>query len=163
MQYVKGYKRIPFKDYTSLHRDVRFCACPHHHAKIVDYGWFALAAAHLLRSRLDSLQSFLLMLTDEIRFMSLGHLEPAFFNGDSLNGGTVRMHTSPASSYLEPIMTASDLASFADAPLLRYHIMVLVQEEHKKVSGYSATRKALADLANVLPLGCWIQLACVLL
>ena len=78
------------------------------------------------------------------------------------------MQTSPATSYLEPIMTASDLASFAHAPLLRCHIMVLVQEEHKKnVSGYSATRKTLVDVAKVLPLGrCWmlqLPLACVLL
>ena len=105
----------------------------------------------MLGSCLDSFQSFLLMLKDEIRHMSLGYVEPDFFNGDSLNARSISMQRSSSTSYLQPIMTASVLDKLIQAPLLRRHLSILVRDELSEGVEYPAIRQSLVDTAAKLP------------
>ncbi|CAE7665179.1 unnamed protein product [Symbiodinium sp. CCMP2456] len=104
------------------------------------------AAAHLLCSHTDSLQSYFLMLKDEIRYISLGHLEPELFNGDILNIRSVSMHRGSAMPTFQPIMVDSVLDSFVHAPLLREHMFGLMRNELNE--GYCETRKAIVQVVE---------------
>eukprot|EP00439_Symbiodinium_sp_Y106_P060394 s2935_g8.t3 len=125
-----------------------FYACPRH-TMCPDCSMVG-PAAHLLRFHPDSLQSYLLMLKDEIRYMSLAHLEPDFWNGDILNARSVSMYRGSSLPSFQPIMVDSVLDSFVHAPLLRQHLFVLIRNELNKGLGYSATRKTIVDLGKTV-------------
>ncbi|CAE7597705.1 unnamed protein product [Symbiodinium necroappetens] len=148
----EGSKRPPERpriDWCDTDLFLLFYACPLH-AALLDCQLVRTAVAHVLGSCLDSFQSFLLMLKDEIRHMSLGYVEPDFFNGDSLNARSISMQRSSSPSYLQPIMTASVFDKLIQAPLLRRHLSILVRNELSEGVEYPAIRQSLVDTAAKL-------------
>ena len=98
---------------------MRFYACPRLHA-ILDYPFVGFVLGSFLRGRPGSLQALLPKLKDEIRYLSLGDLEPDLIQDADRD---IQLFSGGSSDGREPIMTASVLQSFQHAVLLRQHLV----------------------------------------
>ncbi|CAE7819924.1 unnamed protein product [Symbiodinium sp. CCMP2592] len=155
-----GWEQSPLKG-TRVHPDSpvwsdddtvqRFYACPQRHP-IMDYPFLGFALASFLRARPDTFETLMSSLKDEIKYISLGELDPE--RGGDPPPRVIHLYVGGAtsSSTTDAIMTDSVLGCFRNAVLLWQHLVDAISAE-MSMSNYAATREHLKAAASVVKRG----------
>eukprot|EP00439_Symbiodinium_sp_Y106_P075439 s929_g14.t5 len=127
----------------------RFYACPERHP-MMDYPFVGLALANFLRARPDTFESLVSKLIDELKYISLGELDPK--GPTDPPPRTIQLYVGAATSSLttDALMTASVLGCFRKAVLLRQHLVDTISAE---MSNYAATWEQLKAVASLVHRG----------
>ncbi|CAE7949279.1 unnamed protein product [Symbiodinium sp. KB8] len=135
-----------WSDDDTIHR---FYACPERHP-IMDYPFVGVALANFLRARPETFETLVSKLKDEIKYISLGELDPERPNDAPTR--VIQLYAGGATSSLttEALMTDSVLGCFRKAVLLRQHLADTISAE---MSNYAATREQLKAVASLVKRG----------
>ena len=111
----------------------------------MDWPFIGLAFAKHVRAKPDTLQSLLMKMRDEVKYLSIGKLEPP----EVICHRTVHMfdrRTETTTLDLQPIMTPALCGFLASATLLQQHLIDMV---HDAMSNYDLARHRLQQLTNI--------------